>query len=264
MKLTCHVVPAGDRAVYFDEAAALYAWSAYDVTVLADAFRRYASEPATLSLSYAGTVYATAQLRPVGGYRDRRVGTLSLVDSKFDTLHALIQAQEGDELPRHVKDFALSIAMTLDGAPVADESVQVVVLPFSESGRAQGVSAQQVDQALDGSSARPVQNAVVTQRFEGIDASVAALQSAMTALQTSMSTLQTTVTSHAGSAAVHVSTGDKEKWNAALNPTAAQKEAARQMLMAPLDASSSYDEQWARINAMTTMLANMMGVEAPT
>lgn len=263
MKLTCHVVPAGDRAVYFDEAAALYAWSAYDVTVLAEAFRRYASEPATLTLSYAGTVYATAQLRPVAGYRDRRVGVLSLADSRFDTLHALIQAQEGDELPRHVKDFSFSVTMTLDGAPVVDDNVQVVVLPFAESGRAQGVPPSQVDSALDGSSARPVQNAVVAQRFEGIDASVAALQSAMTNLQTAMSTLQSAVTSHAESVAVHVSTNDKEKWNAALNPTAAQKEAARQMLMAPLDASSSYDEQWARVNAMMTMLANMMGVEAP-
>lgn len=260
MKLTCHVVPTADRQMLFREANALYAWSVYDITVTAEAFRPYTYENAVLRLSYAGTVYATAVLAPVPGRRDARAGVLNMSNTAFTTLCNLLAVEAGTQATRFVKDFTASIVMQGDGASVVDSVTPVVVLPFTESGASQqGSGTAAPDADFDGSSARALQNGVITQRFEGVEGRLEDLEEGADEETQARQTLATAVANHTGAASIHVTAQDKEKWNGAVYVTAAQRAALAEMVANPLSADSSFDAQWQRINALAGLLSQIIG-----
>ncbi len=237
----------------FREANALYAWSVYDITVTAEAFRPYTYENAVLRLSYAGTVYATAVLAPVPGRRDARAGVLNMSNTAFTTLCNLLAT-------RFVKDFTASIVMQGDGASVVDSVTPVVVLPFTESGASQqGSGTAAPDADFDGSSARALQNGVITQRFEGVEGRLEDLEEGAGEETQARQTLATAVANHTGAASIHVTAQDKEKWNGAVYATAEQRAALAQMVSNPLSADSSYDSQWQRVNALAELLSQIIG-----
>lgn len=152
MKLTCVITPAAERTVVFEEASALYAWSVYEVTVVADAFRGMTAD-AELVLSRGGSTYAAATLVPDPSRADVRVGTLSLASAAFTGLLSSVQADGTRVL--EFDDFSFSV--TCAGASVADDTVRVVVTERPDSGGGGMV----VDSSLDLASTNPVENKAV-------------------------------------------------------------------------------------------------------
>jgi len=264
MRLTCHVVPTADRRVLFKEANSLYAWSTYEITVTAEAFRTYTVENAVLVLSYAGTSYATVTLSPVAGRRDQRAGVVALTNSAFTTLCNLLDISD-PENSRHVVNFGFAITISGNGASIVDDVVPVVVLPFSDSGTAsQGSSTVTVDTDLDGSSTNPVTNAAISNAIDALDARLDAEEAATTAASAARTALSTSLSNHTGATSIHVTTTDKEKWNAAVTATAAQKATLAALVAAPLSGNTSTDALYTRVNAIVNLLSSIISPPAST
>lgn len=263
MKLTCHITPNAERQVYFDEAASLYSWTSYDIEVISPAFRDYAGVNAILTLNFSGTAYATVNLRYDATRRDRRVGTVNLVNDSFTTLYNLLKANSGTDAARYNAEFQFSIVMASDGAPVADSPVNVVVMPFQNSGYASsGGRSTDVDAVLDGTSANPLQNAVIAQKFEQIEQDISDIEENIGDEVAARQTLAASLQNHVNAPAVHVTAEDKTRWNSAVYVTQEQKDQLASFLSNPLGSATSFDSMYARVNAVVELLASVMGVQS--
>lgn len=163
MKLTCTIVPASERTVVFSEARALYSWTVYDLTVVADAFRA-AAPGARVELSRGGRVYAAADLVADPQRADVRVGTLSLTNPMFaDLFSDAVANGRVCEL-----DFGFAVTSS-DGVAIADDMVPVVVTDRADP----AVRPVVVDAVLDEESDNPVRNAAIAKEFASLGAEAA-------------------------------------------------------------------------------------------
>lgn len=261
MKLTCHILPSAAKPVYFDEAASLYSWTAYELEVICEDFRDYVGDSAVLVLSYSGTNYATATLSYDPTRRDRRVGTLTLVNESFTTLYNLIRASAGTDQARYVKDFSFSITMSSDGNRIVDTAVGVVVMPYSASGYSNhGSSSVVVDSILDGTSANPVQNATITQQFDRHAERLEALEESTESRDDAFDELSEQVRNHTSATDIHVTAEDKVRWNSKVSATTEQREALARMLASPVDLTTSTDALHQRVNDIVSTVSAIFGV----
>lgn len=158
MKLTCTVVPESERTVVFSEARALYSWTVYDLTVVAEAFRGAASE-ARVELTRDGRTYASAALVPDPARANVRVGALSLTNPMFADLFSDAAANgRVCEL-----DFGFAVTSS-DGVAIANDTVPVVVTDRADL----AVQPVVVDAALDEGSDNPVRNAAIAKEFASL------------------------------------------------------------------------------------------------